>query len=267
MRSLIAMMFLATALAAVSSSSSTKSNLTSLSSSKAIPEFPSAIFPPISSTTVSPSSKMDSGSTTTSSKSNMAFSSASFLSPSSAISLPALPTKLASNPAKSSSSTSTSSKSSTTSSPLTSKSSSASTPQPTIPSKSSNVAENPFLILVKISSSPIDLSKTIFSQGSTTVSSTTISISSTSESTKLPQPTLNDTIPSTACTCDIQTPPGLYCGYCSQILSCDQKNNNCWTGSFSCNSQGGCMNYGRLEFCEKESSTLNKLNCPYIPIP
>ncbi|KAF2111050.1 hypothetical protein BDV96DRAFT_186144 [Lophiotrema nucula] len=54
---------------------------------------------------------------------------------------------------------------------------------------------------------------------------------------------------SAACKCKPVSNPGLYCGYCSAVLSGDDGNAPNWEYAFECNKEGGCYQYGRSSKC------------------
>jgi hypothetical protein len=66
------------------------------------------------------------------------------------------------------------------------------------------------------------------------------------------------------CECTRSVLTGLYCGYCSQIRSCE-RGQDCWADAYSCGET--CMNYGPMGYCTEEAaSTEAKVNCPFYVV-
>ncbi|KAF2492142.1 hypothetical protein BU16DRAFT_593485 [Lophium mytilinum] len=62
------------------------------------------------------------------------------------------------------------------------------------------------------------------------------------------------------CECQKGTPTGVYCGYCSQVLSC--AGGVCEDKAFACGDDGSCRDYGLLQVCVENEQGKTKGFCP-----
>ena len=66
------------------------------------------------------------------------------------------------------------------------------------------------------------------------------------------------------CACVTGSPQGEYCGYCANVISCEEED-NCFMDVYECNPQGGCCHYGYRDSCASSASAVN-FDCAQCPI-
>lgn len=76
-----------------------------------------------------------------------------------------------------------------------------------------------------------------------------------------PTTTSNPAVPA-GCQCNPKATLGMYCGYCSAIISCD-KNMGCRNNAYGCSSRG-CINYGMLDSCYRAAMVMDQNGCPFF---
>jgi hypothetical protein len=51
------------------------------------------------------------------------------------------------------------------------------------------------------------------------------------------------------CMCKENSKQGQYCGYCPEVISCQEDEGDCYANVYECNPQGGCCLYGYRDSC------------------
>lgn len=88
-----------------------------------------------------------------------------------------------------------------------------------------------------------------------------LSIRSSVPRTVTPPLVTRPTTSATGCQCDRMVAEGMYCGYCSAVISCN-KNMGCLNNAYGC-SAGGCINYGILDSCYRAAIVGDQVYCPF----
>ena len=78
----------------------------------------------------------------------------------------------------------------------------------------------------------------------------------------VPPPVTRPTTSAAGCQCKAGAAEGMYCGYCSAVISCN-KYMGCLNNAYGCSARG-CVNYGMLDTCYRAAITEDQVYCPFF---